>query len=660
MNRLHLVCLIVISLLLSSVVGAEEWKPIPRRLPPAGTALSADQRQQLQESWKKLDARIRETRPDVSDELLPDVEVYSKTVRFALDFEEFYRPQDFANANKLLAAANQRLDELTHSQHSWTKQHGLVVRGYRSDVDGSAQPYGLEIPESIDLSKPAPLYVWLHGRGDNATDFHFIVERQSRKGQIQPADAIVVHPFGRQCLGFKSGGETDVLDAIESVEHRYKIDPDRVILMGFSMGGAGAWHLGGHYADHFAAVHAGAGFVDVARYQKLKPDKYPAWYEQKLWGMYDAPDYVRNLFNVPMLAYGGEIDPQRASSQIMAEAFKAEGHELQALVGPGMGHKYDPGSLAEIMRRMKAAEEKGRDWYARQITLQTRTVCYNRMKWATITALEREWEDTRLDANLVDDHHIDVKTKNVAGFKLSNAWRNPPGGSVQVVIDGNAIDVASSSFGEGASFAKAPDGKFIAGGFPPHPGMLAKLRGLQGPIDDAFMSPFLVVVPSGKCASPQVQRWMKFELAHQIDRWRAVFRGDLRMKHDTEVTPEDIKRYHLVLWGDPGSNQIMGKIAQKLPIHWNTDGIDANGQKFDAATHVPVMIYPNPLNASKYVVLNSGPTFREDDDRTNSLQNPKLPDWAILDITSQPTAHAAGKVMAAGFFDVHWRFDGDV
>ena len=40
--------------------------------------------------------------------------------------------------------------------------------------------------------------------------------------------------------------------------------------------------------------------------------------------MYDVPDYVRNLFNTTMVAYGGEIDPQRASSQIMAEAFKAE------------------------------------------------------------------------------------------------------------------------------------------------------------------------------------------------------------------------------------------------------------------------------------------------------------------------------------------------
>ena len=70
---------------------------------------------------------------------------------------------------------------------------------------------------------------------------------------------------------------------------------------------------------------------------------------------------------------------------------------------------------------------------------------------------------------------------------------------------------------------------------------------------------------------------------------------------------------------------------------------------------MPLLIYPNPLNPAKYVVLNSGPTFRENDDRTNSLQNPKLPDWAIIDATTRPDAKSAGKVEAAGFFDESWK-----
>ena len=55
------------------------------------------------------------------------------------------------------------------------------------------------------------------------------------------------------------------------------------------------------------------------------------------------------------------------------------------------------------------------------------------------------------------------------------------------------------------------------------------------------------------------------------------------------------------------------------------------------------------------VVINSGLTFREAHDRTNSLQNPKLPDWAILDITQPPNDETAGKVVEADFFDEHWK-----
>ncbi len=79
--------------------------------------------------------------------------------------------------------------------------------------------------------------------GEKETDMHFIRGRQGGHGQIQPAGAIVLHAFGRQCIGFKSAGEVDVIDAIADVSKHYHIDPDRVILMGFSMGGAarGTW-----------------------------------------------------------------------------------------------------------------------------------------------------------------------------------------------------------------------------------------------------------------------------------------------------------------------------------------------------------------------------------------------------------------------------------
>lgn len=82
----------------------------------------------------------------------------------------------------------------------------------------------------------------------------------------------------------------------------------------------------------------------------------------------------------------------------------------------------------------------------------------------------------------------------------------------------------------------------------------------------------------------------------------------------------------------------------------------AGGKSYAAATHVPVLIYPNPLNPSKYVVLNSGFTFREYDYLNNARQVPKLPDWAIVDTSTPPDERWPGRIAAAGFFDEKWQF----
>jgi hypothetical protein len=422
--------------------------------------------------------------------------------------------------------------------------------------------------------------------------------------------------------------------------------------MGFSMGGAGAWHIGAHYADHFAAVHAGAGFVDVARYLKLTPDRYPPWYEQRLWGLYDVPDYVRNLFNVPVVAYGGEIDPQLAGGKIMAEAFRAEGHELPLIIGPNMPHKYDPVSLAEIMRRMKEAIDRGLDESPRKISLQTRTLRYNRMHWAQITGLTNHWDDSRLDVDMQDEHHLAVRTRNVSGFRLDPPWVLD---EINVNVNGETFLVKSRRTRHGILPAFVNDGtgwRARDNDVAP-PVDLRKAHGLQGPIDDAFLEPFLVVRPTGAAANPQVGKWVDFELHHFLERWPALFRGEPRIQKDSDVTESEIRDCNLVLWGDAKSNALIAKILPKLPLKWG-DRVAVAKRSFDATLHVPLMIFPNPLNPTKYVVLNSGPTFREEDDRTNSLQNPKLPDWAIIDVSQPPDGKSPGKVVDADFFDGQW------
>jgi hypothetical protein len=191
------------------------------------------------------------------------------------------------------------------------------------------------------------------------------------------------------------------------------------------------------------------------------------------------------------------------------------------------------------------------------------------------------------------------------------------------------------------------------------PEQVRKHPGLSGPIDDAFLDPFLVVLPTGKSAHPRVEQWVRCESAGFIERWRALFRGQPRVKLDSQVTREDMWEYHLILWGDAQSNSV---IRQMLAEHkaatfdWSKDNIKIGEHMFDAASHVPALVYPNPLT-NRYIVLNSGPTFRQAHDRTNSLQNPHLPDWNIISLDTPPSASSPGRIAKCGFFDDRWQVD---
>jgi hypothetical protein len=127
------------------------------------------------------------------------------------------------------------------------------------------------------------------------------------------------------------------------------------------------------------------------------------------------------------------------------------------------------------------------------------------------------------------------------------------------------------------------------------------------------------------------------------------------VKDDVRITLEDARTRNLVLWGDPRSNKVLSTILEALPLEWSTEKLVFQDRQYDPAHHVPILIFPNPLNRDRYVVLNSGIDFRRDAFGSNARQTPKLPDWSIIDLTVPAGPRWPGGVVAAGFFDEHWQ-----
>jgi hypothetical protein len=638
----------------------------PPQAPPAGIPVPARDQLILKSGVATLGREIETVRQSLRTrpaalELLPDVQIYHNAVAYALAHDIFYKTNEFALAGALLRQGMERLQQLKQGQAPWTSATGLVVRGYVSRIDGSVQPYGLVVPESFKpgANRKHRLDFWYHGRDNHLSELKFINDRQTKPGQFTPADTFVLHPYGRFCNANKFAGEVDTFEALAHARKHYPLDENRLTVRGFSMGGAAVWHLAAHHAGRWAAAAPGAGFSETAVYAGLfNKDPKPAWYEQKLWALYDATKYAGNLEHCPTIAYSGEVDKQKQAADMMATAMAAEGLELAHLIGEKMGHKYDQKSIDEINRRMDEIVAKGRDPVPEKIRFTTWTLRYNQMLWVTIDGLEQHWERARVKADIIGKSGITAVTENVAALTLdmpAGLCPLDPATPPKVTLDGRELAAPRVAADRSwkAHFRKV-DGRWESVAAV-EDNSLRKRHGLQGPIDDAFMDSFLMVKPTGKAMNEKAGDWIADEQAQAIQQWWRQFRGPARVKEDRAITDADIAEHNLVLWGDPASNQILARIMDKLPLEWDAQTVRFGGRTFPADRHVPVMIFPNPLNPQRYVVLNSGFTFSVFGPQSNSLQVPKLPDYAVLDITVPRGARFPAGVVQAGFFNEQWK-----
>ncbi len=623
-------------------------KPVP----PLGVEVPAADRAELEAGLKRLRAGIEKIK---ANPLAPDVQIYHEAVRYALENNEFFQVGDIAKAKVLLQKGEERAGQLAEGKSPWTTATGLVVRGYVSKIDKSIQPYGLVVPASYAPTVPHRwrLDAWFMGRTETNSEVNFLTARERSRGEFTPPDTIVLHPYGRLCNANKMAGEVDFFEALDAVKRNYAIDENRIIVRGFSMGGASVWQFGTHFGL-WAAIQPGAGFSESAEFLRLNltgPNAPPAW-EQTLYHMYDSKDYAINLSNTTTVAYNGEIDGQKQAADVMEKSMAEEGMSLLRIIGPKTGARVpsrfegrDQSRDRRDCRARPATRTRARSASPRGRSATTDEVGDHRFARQALGARAAQCRDHGREQRGGRDRQRDLRSRSTwapGGYPIDLA------GKPVVTIDGQKVTAPAPMsdrswkawFRKSGGRWSAVDAQVVAG--------LHKVHGLQGPVDDAFMDSFVMVTPTGTPVAPGVAPWVATEQAHAIKEWRRHFRGEAQVRTDKEITDADIASSNLVLWGDPGSNAVLAKIADKLPVRWTAEGVVIGTEKFAADKHAPVLIYPNPLNPKKYVVLNSGFTFREFDYLNNARQ---IPQGAGLCggryVDPRPTIATPGKIVTA-------------
>jgi hypothetical protein len=368
------------------------------------------------------------------------------------------------------------------------------------------------------------------------------------------------------------------------------------------------------------------------------------------------------LSNTHTVAYSGEIDKQKQAADRVVAAAAEQGIELDYVIGAGMGHKIDPNSAKKVDEYLATWAEESRPSPRREIDFVTYTLRYHHLDWLSVTGLQEHWTAGRVQAKIVGDRKIEMTTSGVNRVKLD--FRDSPWpsvfGDVELTIDGQTMAVQDWDEAAGIQVElqrTEQQGESLWSVVEVIDTTLRKRPGIQGPIDDAFCDRFLFVTPSRPAGHGVVQRWIDREFEYAQQRWQHLMRGDVRIVKDTELTADDIRSNHLICFGDFFGNQYLREIAAQLPIEWNRDDLRVGLQHFDPSFHAAAFCFPNPRNPNKYVVVNSGMTFREFSNVSNSRQIAMLPDWAVMDVSAEDDGIFAGRVVADGFFNEQWQLE---
>jgi predicted peptidase len=128
-------------------------------------------------------------------------------------------------------------------------------------ADEPAVRYAISIPRNYSPSTPVPLILALHFGvgGGNAAGAGGDVVQILIGPALAELGAVIVAPDSVRGDWSSSENEKAVNTLLDMVLARYSIDKKKVVVTGFSMGGAGSWHFAETFPERFSAAIPVAG-----------------------------------------------------------------------------------------------------------------------------------------------------------------------------------------------------------------------------------------------------------------------------------------------------------------------------------------------------------------------------------------------------------------
>ena len=245
-----------------------------------GTAtLAVSLRKGLDDLVARLEADARKAPAGLRDDILYPVDRMKQVNRGRLELRTFDPDKDFTAAEAVAAGAGS-------GRNPFATKTGDFKRHYLLESAGEIMPYRLYVPTGYDGTKAYPLIVALHGLG-GTEDAFFTNYEQKVPSLAEQRGYIVVGVLGYRVDGSYGWGlgaapadpatrrvqensERDVMQVLQLVGQQYKIDQNRIYLMGHSMGAIGTWKIAPKFPDLWAAIGMFAGSGTPATLERIK------------------------------------------------------------------------------------------------------------------------------------------------------------------------------------------------------------------------------------------------------------------------------------------------------------------------------------------------------------------------------------------------------
>jgi poly(3-hydroxybutyrate) depolymerase len=291
--------------------------------PLGAAALPVALRKGVDDLAVRLEAAAKTAPESIRAEILFPVDRMKLVNRGRLELRTFDPDSDLAAAEAAAAAAKSGKDP-------FAGRTGDFKRHYRLETANEVLPYRMYVPSSYTGAKAFPLIIALHGLGGTEDSF-FDNYNRALPPLAEQHGYILAAPLGYRVDGSYGWGlgtppadpntrrtqdfsEQDVMQVLQRVRQQYKIDENRIYLMGHSMGGIGTWKIAAKFPDIWAAVAPIAGN--------------------------GAPDTLDKIRHVPHIVVHGDADPTVpvAGSRNMVAKLKALGTEHKYIEVPGGLH----------------------------------------------------------------------------------------------------------------------------------------------------------------------------------------------------------------------------------------------------------------------------------------------------------------------------------